>query len=98
MLSRSLPREVLIGLRGVFRKWPMSVRLFVHSALLSVLGFLLVRTASGIARIVHEERCLLRVPNFLQNAFVPPFNCSLCEQLEEVPWIWANQTDEYRHW
>ncbi|XP_022710701.1 uncharacterized protein LOC111273265 isoform X2 [Varroa jacobsoni] len=83
---------------GLLKKCPMLVRLFIHSCLLAILAIFLFRATSGISRFIHKERCLFYVPSFLQNAFVPPYNCTLCQGLTEVPWIFANETDRYRHW
>lgn len=32
----------------------------------------------------REESCALHVPARTQDAFLPPFNCSICEQLTEI--------------
>ncbi|OQR68007.1 hypothetical protein BIW11_13180 [Tropilaelaps mercedesae] len=88
----------LIEQLNPLRKCSKSGRLLVYSALLSMLAVVFVRTAGNVSRFVHDERCLVRVPSFLQNAFVPPYNCTLCEGLEQVPSILANETGKYRHW
>ncbi|XP_003737786.1 uncharacterized protein LOC100898298 [Galendromus occidentalis] len=74
----------------------MSLKLFVHSAILATVIIFLIKVA-GYADELQQSRCLLGVPKVLQNAFVPPFNCSLCEHLDEVPWILSNETDQYSH-
>ena len=75
----------------------MSLKLFLHSAVLAMIVVFLVKLA-GHADEIGRNRCLMRLPKILQNAFVPPFNCSLCEGLEEIPWIFSNESERYSHW
>lgn len=75
----------------------MCLKLFFHSAVLATIVVLLIKLA-GCGERLQQDRCLVKVPRLLQNAFVPPFNCSQCEGLDEVPWILSNETDGNTHW
>ena len=43
----------------------------------------------------EEESCAIEVPRALQDAFLPPFNCSLCETLVTVPKVANISQDEF---
>ncbi|KAI1303661.1 hypothetical protein HDE_02249 [Halotydeus destructor] len=54
------------------------------SGQVAILGKMYFRIFQDI-RDFEYEKCALKVPRALQDAFLPPFNCSICSNLDSIP-------------